>query len=699
MSSSSIFTSISRRNTLSSKKVITRLLKKNVSTWSPLATLFNAKPARKLSLNLENVGLFGIGPLRSFDGFYLLKEQAKIDTNRLLEEAESPKRTRKIVEIFDELSNALCQVADLAEFIRIVHPDKQFAAAAEDACISVSCLVEQLNTRRKLYDSLKNAIENGDVLPTTDVDDHVAKLFLFDFEQSGIHLDEKLRNGVVKLNDYILQTGQRFMAGCSYAKEVTLTDIPASIRHNFHSDGHRVYVHGLCSESADEFVREVAYKIFLAPNPSQEHLLNELLDSRSQLAKVCGFPSYAHRVLKSNTFDDPETVKQFLSLLKNFVKPYAEMDFSILKEVKTAESDKPLAAWDVPYLTNKAKRKWLNVSGKQYAPYFPLGGCMEGLSNLFNCLFGISLVPEGTKHGEVWSPEVYKLAVTHETEGLLGYIYCDFYERHGKPNQDCHFTIQGGRTLPDGSYQNPIVAVVLNFPTPTWGCPSLLTPSLVDNLFHEMGHALHSMLARTNYQHVSGTRCSTDFAEVPSVLMEYFASDHRVVKSFAKHYSTSEPIPDAMLDQLKRSKYLFQASEIQAQVFYSAMDQEYHNSHPLKQSTTEVLAELQNEYYSVPYVPNTAWQLRFSHLVGYGAKYYSYLLSRSIAADIWKSYFQSNPFDRDQGEKYRRECLAFGGGKPSPMLVTDFLKKELEPEVIASSYLEEIDQFNSSRLV
>lgn len=71
---------------------------------------------------------------------------------------------------------------------------------------------------------------------------------------------------------------------------------------------------------------------------------------------------------------------------------------------------KPLAAWDVPYLTNKAKRKWLNVSGKQYAPYFPLGGCMEGLSNLFNCLFGISLVPEGTKHGEVWSPEVYKLA-------------------------------------------------------------------------------------------------------------------------------------------------------------------------------------------------------------------------------------------------------------------------------------------------
>ncbi|KAG8328547.1 hypothetical protein J6590_107942, partial [Homalodisca vitripennis] len=109
--------------------------------------------------------------------------------------------------------------------------------------------------------------------------------------------------------------------------------------------------------------------------------------------------------------------------------------------------------WDIPYLTNQAKRQWLKANSSEFSPYFSLGGCMEGLNSLFQQLYGITLHSDETESGELWSPDVYKVAVTHETEGLLGHIYCDFYERSNKPNQDCHFTIQGGRRLPDGSYQ------------------------------------------------------------------------------------------------------------------------------------------------------------------------------------------------------------------------------------------------------
>lgn len=109
--------------------------------------------------------------------------------------------------------------------------------------------------------------------------------------------------------------------------------------------------------------------------------------------------------------------------------------------------------WDTAYFTAKAKKAWLDASSAEFAPYFSLGACMEGLNTLTQSLYGVRLEPEPVAKGEVWSSDVHKLAVIDETQGNLGYIYCDFYERDGKPNQDCHFTIRGGKLLSDGSYQ------------------------------------------------------------------------------------------------------------------------------------------------------------------------------------------------------------------------------------------------------
>lgn len=253
---------------------------------------------------------------------------------------------------------------------------------------------------------------------------------------------------------------------------------------------------------------------------------------------------------------------------------------------------------------------------------------------------------------------------------------------------------------------------MLHLPSPRWSSPSLLSPNMVDNLFHEMGHAMHSMLGRTQYQHVtgnlnklvskidtvfvfSGTRCSTDFAEVPSILMEYFASDIRVLKHFARHFQTKQPMTDEMLHRLCASKHLFTASETQLQVFYAALDQAYHGRHPLNGSTTDVLADIQKQYYGLPYIPRTAWQLRFSHLVGYGSKYYSYLVSRAVAYLIWKTYFEKDPLSRSSGEKYRRECLTHGGGKNPKKLVGDFLNIDPTANAFAKALINEIDHHQS----
>ncbi|XP_014259771.1 mitochondrial intermediate peptidase [Cimex lectularius] len=668
----------------------------SIGTWSPLATAFNTRPSTKLSLSFSNEksGLFRKSELKTYDGFFLLKENVIAATDILVQETLDSKRTRKMVDIFDELSDTLCGVADLAEFVRLAHPQPQFSYAAENACIALSGLVEKLNTNRELYNALRDTVTNGDKMPTTTVDDHVASLFLFDFEQCGIHLSEESRKKVVTLNDYILQLGQRFMSGAVNSRAVKMDLVPNHIRNLFSSENGDLVVGGLYTDAENEVAREVAYKVFLSPDKEQEYLLDELLISRYKLAQLCGFSTYSHRALKSSLAESPSNVWEFLVSLSDNLRTRVDEDFSFMLKIKKEvnPSATSLSAWDIPFITQKAKRNWLKAENSQFSPYFSLGTCMDGLNNLMESLYGISFAIENTAVGETWAPDIYKLAVVHKDEGLLGHIYCDFYERENKPNQDCHFTIRGGKKLTNGSYQNPIVVVMLNVPSPKWNLPSLLTPAMVDNLFHEMGHAMHSMLARTDHQHVTGTRCTMDFAEVPSVLMEYFASDPRVLRTFAKHYETQEPMPEDMIHKLCDSKHVFGASDMQLQVFYSLLDQRYHGPHPLSGTTTEVLADTHNEYYGIPYVPHTAWQLRFSHLVGYGAKYYSYLMSRAVASLIWQNLFEENPFSSSQGERYRRECLAHGGGKPPHSLIKDFLQFDPTPQTLATALINDLDR-------
>ncbi|XP_076264935.1 mitochondrial intermediate peptidase [Rhynchophorus ferrugineus] len=667
----------------------------NVSIWSPLAEAFNTLPLPKYQVKTENVGLFSVPELTTARGFYDIKDECILKTNSLINEALSSWRSRKMVEIFDEISDTLCQVADLAEFIRLSHPQQEFNCAAQIACATVSGIVENLNTNIELYKVLKNAVRNKDVIETSSVDNHVGELFLFDFEQCGIHLPDDKRNKVVQLNDIILNLGQQFVAGTSTPRFVVKDMLPVNIRNIFVSDNDKVIISGLYTDSSSSVAREMAYRIFLHPDPHQEDILTHLLEARDQLAKICGFNSYSERALKGSTIDTPESVLIFLNNLNSDIWDKAQNDFQCMSNIKQKDCQGDLASWDVPYFTQMAKRDWFRVSSKEYSPYFSLGGCMDGLNMLFQSLYGIQLINSEVQPGECWYSDVYKLSVVHETEGLLGYIYCDLYERTGKPNQDCHFTIRGGKMLKDGSYQLPIVVLMLNLPTPRWSSPSLLTPNMVDNLFHEMGHAMHSMLGRTQYQHVTGTRCSTDFAEVPSILMEYFASDIRVLKQFARHFQTKKPMTDDMLHRLCASKHVFVSSETQLQIFYAALDQVYHGKHPLKGSTTDVLAATQKEYYCLPYVPNTAWQLRFSHLVGYGAKYYSYLVSRAVAYLIWKTYFEQDPFSRENGERYRRECLAHGGGKNPKQLVENFLRIDPSASIFAKALFNEIEHHQS----
>ncbi|XP_034520877.1 mitochondrial intermediate peptidase isoform X5 [Ailuropoda melanoleuca] len=575
---------------------------REVSTsWSSVGAAFNVKPqGRRLDLFGERRGLFGVPELSAPEGFQIAQENALRKADLLVERVCSLPPGPQTVLIFDELSDSLCRVADLIlvrhqTLVRglpglteltfsayLPFSDEERKAVRGEVMYPGS--PSQLNTNVELYQSLQKLLADKKLVDSLDPETRrVAELFMFDFEISGIHLDEEKRKRAVDLNVKILDLSNTFLMGTNFPNKIEKHLLPEHIHRNFVVTGSHVIIDGLHAEAPDDLVREAAYKIFLYPNVGQLKCLEELLSNRDLLAKLVGYSTYSHRALQGTIAKNPETVMQFLEKLSDRLSERTIKDFEMIRgmKMKLNPQNSELMPWDPPYYSGVIRAERYNIEPSLYCPFFSLGACMEGLNILFTKLLGITLYAEQPAKGEVWCEDVRKLAVVHESEGLLGYIYCDFFQRADKPHQDCHFTIRGGRLKEDGEYQLPVVVLMLNLPHSSRNSPTLLTPGMMENLFHEMGHAMHSMLGRTRYQHVTGTRCPTDFAEVPSILMEYFANDYRVVTQFARHYQTGQ-----------------------------------------------------------------AWQLRFSHLVGYGAKYYSYLMSRAVASMVWKECFQQDPFNR-----------------------------------------------------
>uniref|UniRef100_A0A665U2I5 Peptidase M3A/M3B catalytic domain-containing protein n=1 Tax=Echeneis naucrates TaxID=173247 RepID=A0A665U2I5_ECHNA len=636
-------------------------IRRNVTTWSPVGAAFNAKPARRQDLFEKNVGLFGVPELSCPAGFQAATKAALKNTELLVQNACSCPPGVETVQCFDQLSDGLCKVADLADFIKVAHPDPAFREAAEKTCIDIGTVVEKLNTNVELCKSLKSLLDNPDIVSQLDPDTRrVAELFMFDFEISGIHLDDKLRKEAVALHVNLLDLNNEFLVGSHMPNRIARSSIPEHLHIHFANEGSFIQVGGLHADSPDDLVREIAYRIYLYPNADLMGCLEELLKCRYKLAKLVGYDSYGHRALKGTMAKTPGYCMSLLQLTAK--------DFKMMRDMKKKLNPCNSIENSCHFHTLLSLFLYIvryNIEPSLYSPYLSLGACMEGLNNLFSQLYGVSLMSEHPSAGEVWSEDVRKLAVVHEKEGLLGYIYCDFFHRSNKPHQDCHFTIRGGRWCREtDQYQLPVVVLMLSLPHPTKSTPTLLTPGMMENLFHEMGHAMHSMLGRTRYQHVTGTRCATDFAEVPSILMEYFATDYRVISQFAPLVSD-------------------------CRIFYAALDQIYH-SKPQNRSTTEILKEMQQKFYGLPHIPNTAWQLRFSHLIGYGAKYYSYLMSRAVASMVWRQCFVQDPLNRDMGERYRREMLAHGGAKEPMLMVEGMLQRRPTIEDFVDALVSEL---------
>lgn len=462
----------------------------------------------------------------------------------------------------------------------------------------------------------------------------------------------------------------------------------------------------------NEELRKKIWILLHSSTTDQIHLLNGFLKYRAVLANMLGYKSFSAYQLEHKMAKSPENVMSFLgnlqsSLLQGGVmKELETLQKQKLQVVKNKEEDSniftSIKPWDRDYLLRGLdiqKQSLYDGPSASISEYLSIGTIVSGLSTLFTLIYGISLVPIPTEKGETWDQNhVRKLAVFDNNAQLtLGYLYLDFWSPTVLPS---HFTIVCLRQLNDNEnvkemskqahidssgYQLPVISLVCNFShNATYGSsfPTLLNLDEVDTIFHEMGHAMHSMIGRTKLHNLAGTRCLTDFVELPSVLMEFFSKDKRVIGKIAKHYSTDEPLPIEMYEKLDSQRSTLENCETYIQSKMAMLDQVLHSESMIpfvangeEIDSTAIYHSLE-EQLKVFADKWTTWHAKFPHLFSYGAVYYSYLLDRAIAEKVWLGLFKNDPWSRDAGEKYKESILKWGGTKDPWECLADALSNE-----------------------
>ena len=684
----------------------------------------------KLPTTNPGKGLFQNQYLTEPQGFLRFAQDARKQCQKVVDavlSASTREEYKALPRHLDLLSDLLCRVLDISDFVRATHPDRRFQEAATQAYAFLWEYMNVLNTTPGLNDQLRKAISRVETRSDWSEEElTVSKILLKDFSNSAVTLPQREREQFVKYSNDLKILGQGFQEEMRPvepwvefdSRQLKGLDPTIIARHKINRNkiflptaGDDAYL--ALGMVQDENVRRKIYIANRQAPAEQIARLEALLETRASIAKLSDFKSYAEMSLADKMAESPEAVNSFLMALSADNAAHVQRELGLLQTEKNLSTQtSSVNAWDVLYYRRLAASRTRSGNKKSdfMEAYFSLGTVMQGLSRLFSRLYGISFVARQTSPGETWTSEVRRLDVLHETEGHVAVLYCDLFERVGKAPNPAHFTLRCSRKIQDigpgqteedldyesdgmattrsitgETYQLPTIALICDFPqSPIATTPTLLSFRDVQTLFHEMGHAIHSILGRTSLQVVSGTRCPTDFAELPSVLMEYFAADSSVLSLFARHWETDEPLPYELVTEALESQKRWQGLQTETQILYSLLDQAYHSlaaqGNLRSLDSTKIFFEVYDRNGSISEPRETNPQAFFGHLVEYGGTYYSYLFDRAIAGKVWKEVFRSGEngggIDRDAGERFKNEVLKWGGSRSGWACVSGVLGDE-----------------------
>ncbi|SHN12242.1 peptidyl-dipeptidase Dcp [Cyclobacterium lianum] len=437
--------------------------------------------------------------------------------------------------------------------------------------------------------------------------------------------------------------------------------------------------------------RALRKKLFIAYNTKackgddldNQEIIKEILKLKDARARLLGFKDFATFVLEERMASDGEQVLSFLEDLLEKARPKAEKEMAELTAFarKRDQLDK-LQKWDIAYYAEKLKMEKYEVDDELLKPYFELNSTIEGVFTTAKKLYGLSF--EANSSIPVYHPDVKAYEVKNEAGKHLAVLYADFFPRPGKRN-GAWMTIYRGQKKTTEREQRPHVSIVCNFTKPTKTKPSLLTFNEVTTLFHEFGHALHGMLADGTFESLSGTNVYWDFVELPSQIFENWCYEKDCLDLFARHYQSGEPIPEALIERIKKAANFHQGYQTVRQISLGLLDMAYHTTDP---DEIEDLFAFEKKAMQATElldpVPGTLMSASFSHIFqgGYAAGYYSYKWAEVLDADAFELFLERGIFDGQTAASFRDNILAMGGKEHPEVLYEKFRGRAPKPDAL-----------------
>jgi peptidyl-dipeptidase Dcp len=394
-----------------------------------------------------------------------------------------------------------------------------------------------------------------------------------------------------------------------------------------------------------------------------KELLKEMVKLRIEKGQLMGYETYANYVLDDRMAKTPERVFELLNKLMAEGNKVAQKERDEMQAMIKAEGhDFKLAPWDWWYYAEKLRVKKYNFNEEETRPYFKLETVNNAMFDVANKLWGLSFkelnnLPKYNEANKVF--EVIEANGNH-----LGILYMDFHPRASK-GSGAWMTSFRKQYTENGKRVAPVISVVCNFTAPTADKPSLLTFDEVSTLYHEFGHALHGLLSNTTYYTQSGTSVPRDYVELPSQIMENWASQEEVIKMMGKHYESGETIPDELIKKMKAASLHNQGFGLTEFIGAGLLDMSWHMLTDANQITSVQEFE-DNVRAKIGLIPEIAFRYRstyFGHIFagGYAVGYYGYAWAEILDADAFQAFKDNGIFNKETADKFRQYVLSAGG--------------------------------------